>query len=79
LPVGQRCAQWCEGPMVLNRMCRLVDRDERASGWWGCYRRAACHTARSAAAVPSVANSGIGRQHPQPPTETSVPRRVRVR
>ena len=38
------------------------------------------HTARSAAAVPSVANSGIGKQHPQPPTETSVPRRfVRVR
>jgi len=32
-PVGQRCTQRCEDPMVLNRMCRLVDRDERVSGW----------------------------------------------
>jgi hypothetical protein len=32
-PVGQRSAQQCEDPMVLNRGCWLVDRDERVSGW----------------------------------------------
>jgi hypothetical protein len=36
------------------------------------------HSARSAATVLNTPMSEIGRQQPQPPTETSDPRRVRV-
>ena len=43
------------------------------------YPRVRRHSARIAPAAPSTVSNGIGRQHPQPPTETSVPRRVRVR
>jgi hypothetical protein len=41
-------------------------------------QRARRQSARTAAAAPSTASRGMGRQQPQPPIETSDPRRVRV-
>ncbi len=54
---------------------RLRRRSRPSSRVAGACQRNRRHSAQPA---PSTASSGMGRQQPQPPTETSEPRRVRV-